>query len=313
MNEAIDRIASRQHCLITSRQLGTLGHSRRQVAAYRRKGSLLATPYLSVHRLPGGPVTWIQTVHAAVLAAGPDAFISHATAAVLWALLHVCRDYAGMHVTARHVVRIPGITAHTISLGEHDTTVTQWVPITTPERTLMDLAGTLSIVDLGQCLDDGLRRRIINLERLRQGVATAPHAGRRLLLPVHELLAERIPGYRPGDSDWERKMDALWDSLGLEAGVKRCRVKVNGHTYFIDRAVPELKIGAEYNGHEFHHLKSDRDHDAQRAAELSADGWHIIFFTDATRPETLRNSVQRIVDDRRRWMFGQPVVDQARR
>jgi very-short-patch-repair endonuclease len=83
--------------------------------------------------------------------------------------------------------------------------------------------------------------------------------------------------------------------------VRQYRVRLNGRTYFLDRAIPELKIGAEYNGHEHHHLRSDRDHDAQRAAELSAAGWHIITFTAATRPETMRGAVQRIVEDRRSW------------
>jgi very-short-patch-repair endonuclease len=120
--------------------------------------------------------------------------------------------------------------------------------------------------------------------------------------PIHQLLGERLPGYQPGANDWERDMDRLWDQLGLDPGVRQHRVTVEGHSYVIDRAIPDLKIGAEYHGHEFHHFRSDQDHDAQRAAELSAAGWHIITITAGTRPETMQDAVTRIVNDRRRWL-----------
>jgi very-short-patch-repair endonuclease len=103
-------------------------------------------------------------------------------------------------------------------------------------------------------------------------------------------------------------MDDQWDRLGLESGKRQYPVRVNGHTYVIDRAIPDLKIGAEFNGYEHHHTYSDNDHDSQRAVELSAAGWHIITITAGTRPETLRDAVARIVEDRRRWLR----ADQAR-
>lgn len=302
MNRAIDRIASRQHALVTTSQLLGAGFSRRQITKLHQQGALDSLRP-SVYRLAGGPVTWIQSTHAAVLAARADAVISHTTAAALWELRHVDRDSCGLHVTATRQVRLMGVTCHRGSLGPKEKTVYLGVPVTSPERTLIDLAGALSVTQLGQCLDDALRRRLVNLERLRRLVLllAAPRSGRRCLQPLHLLLAERVVGYQPGGSDWEQQMNDLWDRLGLEPGVRQYRVRLHGRTYFLDRAIPDLKIGAEYNGHEHHHLRSDRDHDAQRAAELSAAGWHILTFTAATRPETLRGAVQRIVEDRRSW------------
>jgi very-short-patch-repair endonuclease len=300
VNRDIDLIASRQHSLITTGQLLAAGFSSRQIAHLHQKGALDAIRP-RVYRLAGGPVSWIQTVHAAVLASAAAAVVSHGTAAALWELRHADRDHCGLHLTAGRQLRLVGVTGHTGSFGRNEKTVYLGVPVTSPERTLMDLAGTLSVNRLGQCLDDALRRHLVNLERLRRLVTLAASGGRRRLGPIHQLLAERVTGYQPGGSDWEQQMNDLWDRLGLESGVRQYRVRLNGRTYFLDRAIPELKIGAEYNGHEHHHLRSDRDHDAQRAAELSAAGWHIITFTAATRPETMRGAVQRIVEDRRSW------------
>jgi very-short-patch-repair endonuclease len=302
VNHAIDRIASRQNSLITSDQLLAAGWSSRQIALYKKRGAL-SEIRTHVYRLAGGPITWVQALHAAVLAAGDDAFISGGTGGALWEYRHADREHCGLHVTARHRVRLRGVVGHTATLDPSETTVHLGVPVTTPERTLMDLAGTMSLTALGECLDDALRRRLINLERLRRLTeAASARGGRRLLSPIHRLLAERIPGFDAGGSDWENRMDALWDGLGLEPGARQFRVRVAGHTYIIDRAIPELKIGAEFNGHEFHHRVSDQDRDSQRIAELVAAGWHIIAITAGTRPETMRDAVQRIVEDRRRWL-----------
>jgi very-short-patch-repair endonuclease len=302
MNGAFDRLASRQHSLITTAQLLRLGRTKRQIFILVKNGDLIPIRH-GVYRVAGSPVSWIQAIHAAVLAAGADAVISHMTAAALKSLRYADRDHCGLHLTAGHRVRLAGVTAHTIALSPGDTTVYLGVPVTTTERTLIDLAGTLALKELGRCLDDALRRGLINLERLRRSVAAAPtHAGRRRLAPLHDLLAERIPGYRPDASDWEKEMNRLWDRLGLEPGVPNYRVKANGHTYFIDRAIPDLMIGAEYDSHHFHDRPSDRHKDAQRTVELSAEGWHIIPLTAETRPEIMRAAVQRIVADRRRWL-----------
>jgi very-short-patch-repair endonuclease len=302
MNHQIDRIARRQNSLITTAQWRASGLTFRQIERCEKQGSVERIRK-SVYRLAGGPVTWTQTVHAAVLAAGADAVASHATAAALWQLRHSDRYQGGLHLTARHQIRLSGVTSHIIALRTGETTHHLDVPTTTPGRTIIDLAGSLSVKELGECLDDALRRQLVHLERLRRLVESCSgRPGRRLLRPVHQVLAERLPGYNPGANDWELGMDRLWDRLGLDAGVRQYRVRLNGRTYVIDRAIPELKIGAEYNGHQFHDRRSDQDRDAQRAVALSAAGWHIIGFTSSTKAETLRDAVARIVADRRAWM-----------
>lgn len=304
MNGSVDRIAHKQLGLITTAQLHEAGLTSRQIAGNARRGALYRLRR-GVYRLAGAPITWDQAIRAACLAGGPDAVASHETAAALWQFRHCNRHRGDLHLTAHHQLRLPGVTSHTICLGPGDTTMRGGVPVTTAERTIIDLACTLPARQLGEVLDDAIRRRLVDLERLRRLVtAAAARGGRRLLKPLHRLLAQRLRNYQAGGSDWERCMDELWDQLGLPAGVRQYRVRVNGHTYFLDRAIPELKIGAEWNSYKYHHLPTDVLHDTIRIAELSADGWHIIPLTSSTRPEMIRHAVSRIVGDRRRWMKG---------
>jgi len=297
VNALIDRIAHKQLGLVTTAQLLDTGVTSRQIGGAARRGALFRIRR-GVYRLAGAPITWDQAIRAACLAGGADAVVSHSTAAAVWQFRHSDRHGGDLHLTAHHQLRLPGVTSHTISLGPGDTTIRNGVPVTSAERTIIDLAGSVTLRQLGEILDDAIRRRLVDLERLRRLVTAAvARGGRRLLKPLHRLLAERVRGYQAGGSDWERGMDQLWDQLGLPAGVR-----VNGHTYFLDRAIPELKIGAEWNSYKYHHSPSDLDHDSIRIAELSADGWHIIPLTSSTRPEMIRDAISRIIRDRGEWM-----------
>jgi hypothetical protein len=93
MNGAFDRLASRQHSLITTAQLLRLGRTKRQIFILVKNGDLIPIRH-SVYRVAGSPVSWIQAIHAAVLAAGADAVISHMTAAALKSLRYADRDRA---------------------------------------------------------------------------------------------------------------------------------------------------------------------------------------------------------------------------
>jgi very-short-patch-repair endonuclease len=314
VNRAVDRIASRQHSLITTAQLLQSGLNALQIDRFQGQGALLRLRR-GVYRLAGAAPTWHQSVHAAVLGAGTGAVISHTTAAANWQLSHAERyQHGGIHLTAARQLRLRGVTSHICDLTADQVTVHERIPTTTAERTIVDLAGFLTVDQLGQCLDDALRRDLIHLERLRRLVATiASRPGRRLVNPLHHVLARRVPGYRPGANDWERHMDELWDQLGLESAVRQHRVRVEGHTYVIDRAIPDLKIGAEYNGHQYHSRSSDVDRDVRRMAELAAHGWHIVPVTPATKPHTFKNAIERVVNDRQTWMRPQPDGPQPMR
>jgi hypothetical protein len=77
---------------------------------------------------------------AAVLACGPDAALSHGSAAALWRI--VPRWPSPTHVTAPSERDRPGIHVH--RSRDADTTTHYGIRVTTPARTLLDLADVLS-------------------------------------------------------------------------------------------------------------------------------------------------------------------------
>jgi hypothetical protein len=177
--------------------------------------------------------------------------------------------------------------------------VSRSIPVTTVERTIIDLAGTLMVTQLGQCVDDAIRRRLLRLDVLRRLVDdVASRGGRRLLKPLHKVLADRTPGYWPDDSDFETEMNLMWDQLGLPPAKRQYRITIDGHSYRLDRAIVEQKIGTEWDSYAFHSAPSDRDHDSNRRARLVGDGWLIIPVTANSTPELVARAVLRAYRDR---------------
>ena len=239
---------------------------------------------------------------AAALSAGPDVVVSHTTAAALWHLRHSDGHVAGIHISCDRQVRITGVVSHRTRLRAADRDVTGRVPVTSPERTIVDWAampGQLSVEQLGQCVDDAIRRRLVKLERLRDLVdQAATTRGSRSLAAIMKVLSERIPGYRPDDSDFEREMNREWDRLGLPPARRQYRVTVDGHNYRLDRAIVEYRIGIEWDSDRYHSFPSDKDHDSNRRARLTSAGWFIIPVTGRTTPGLLARAVLRAYRDR---------------
>jgi hypothetical protein len=291
-------IAARQYGLITTGQLRELGIDREQRRQLVANG-LLRSVRRSVYHLAGAPPSWERTVLAAVLAAGPGGVASHPSAGAVWALKHCDPAPRAIYVSAPRQVRLAGVTTHWRNLENWTQCTHRGIPVTTPEQTILDLAVNLTATELGECIDDALRRRLIRLDRLRRLVEARGNHGRRLLQPLRQALADRIPGYDPGSNDWEHDMDQLWDKLGLPPAVRQHRVRANGHTYWLDRAIPHLKIGIEWNGFEYHGTRSGFDRDSDRRADLAAAGWHMLDFTSRSSPDRICRTVLAVVNQRR--------------
>jgi hypothetical protein len=298
-------VAAKQYGLLSSDQLRALGFSDEQRRHLLRSG-VLRRLRRSVYAMAGVPQCWEQAVLAAVLAAGPGAVLSHGTAGAVWQLKHCGRAEQaapGVHVTAERQLRMAGVRGHRRRLEASSRRVRLALPVTSPEQTIADLAGTLTDAQLGECIDDALRRGLLRLDRLRRLVAGLAGPGRRQVVPLRRALADRGAGYDPGGSDWERVMDRTWRRLGLPEAVRQYRVKVNGRSYRLDVALPDLMIGVEWNGFESDGTCAAFDRDSDRRADLTAAGWHMLDFTARSSPERIASAVLAAVR-RRQAMIG---------
>ena len=190
-------------------------------------------------------------------------------------------------------VRLTGVRSHqSQSLPDHHSTTHLGFRITTPARTLADLSALVGPRRLGQLVDDALRRRLLDLDELREAYDALACRGRHRLTVLRAALDARQPGFQPGDSAPELDVRRILVEAGLGEPVGQHQVVAGGTVYLIDWSYPSDLIGIDYHGWEFHQSRSSFDHDAARTSALTAAGWRLLIVTSATIPRELVGNVR---------------------
>ena len=165
-------------------------------------------------------------------------------------------------------------------------------------REIHDVAKAVDIpvVANGGCqgwedMREALRRGAVDLRELRRIVDLHAGGGRRRLAPVRLVLAERLPGYNPGANDWEKRMDRLWDDLGLPTAERQYSIVAGGVRRRVDRAIPEVRLAVEWVGHGYHGQVGRFSRDRIRISDLVQSGWDVLEVTPGWTPERLRATV----------------------
>ena len=144
---------------------------------------------------------------------------------------------------------------------------------TSPLRTVIDLSGPMTVAELGDVVDDFLRRKLLKLEQLRARVDRTRPAPGRSVVTLRNVLAKRLPGYDTGQSALEARIARIIDDHGLPRPAHQHRVSYGRRRYRIDFAWPDRKLYLEGNGFGSHMLATDLDSDARRQNDLVLDGW----------------------------------------
>ena len=299
--ERLNGLTRRQHGIITWGQALEKGLGPRQIEDRVRRGHWLALRP-GVYAVAGMPPTREQALVAVALAVQAPVAVSHGSAGRLWAMSGV-EEPARIHVVTDlgRRVRLDGVTGHRSgALFEEDVVQLRGIPVTSRARTLVDLSGSMSLGQLGRTLDDSLRHGL-SLDALRRcagRLGTAP--GRRMKL-VHTLLAERLPGYEPGDSDLETRVLRVLVGAGLPVPRQQLAVKV-GRAVRLDLAYPDVRIGIELDGWDCHRTFAAFHGDRERDALLASAGWVLTHFSARTSEDEMVAAVTAL-----RSRFGQPL------
>lgn len=174
-------LARRQHSVITLAQLYRLGFSRGAVRRRLTQGWLRR-----LHRgvfLVGAVEPPLARAMAATLACGDAALVSHYPAAVLWGLRPLPAEVIHVTVTGRNIRGPDDVRVHRIeSLHPHDTTRRQGIPVTSPARTLLDLATSHAPRDLARAVEEAQVRHLVRDSSLNEQCCRYPrHRGTRAL------------------------------------------------------------------------------------------------------------------------------------
>jgi very-short-patch-repair endonuclease len=268
------RLAARQHGVVTRRQLVALGVSETMVrdrSATERLLRLHRGVYAVGHAQLRPEGRWL----AAVLAAGPDAALSHRSAAAL----HGIRESDAIDVTTTRRVKVRGVLIHrTTVLGVHDVTTRRGVQVTTLERTLVDLAAILPAAKVGKLLREIDRLGRLNAAALRDALGRTSGRGgpgRRALraaLDEHTRLATSLTR-----SELEDTFIALLDAHDLPRPLTNH--KIAGME--VDAAWLDQRLAVELDGWAYHYDRASFEEDRARSARLAVAGWTLLRFTHA--------------------------------
>jgi hypothetical protein len=253
IDHAITTLANRQRGYVRRQQLLALGVTRHEID-YRIKIGRLIPVYAGVYAVGHVPTLPQDRAFGALLACGPKAALSHATAAAAWGVYK--RWQAPFHVTAQTVHTRNGIVVHRAALTRRDKTVQLGLPVTSRARTILDIAPRLSDKALTRAVNDLRRPGHLHLADLADVLARFPRSpGARRLLP----LVERSAG--PTRSEFEDAFFAFCERFGLPEPL--LNVRINGHE--VDAYFPEHRLIVELDGWDFHSSRQsfigDRDKD----------------------------------------------------
>jgi very-short-patch-repair endonuclease len=261
----IAALAASQHGVVSRTQLLAAGVSRRQIEVRLKRGSLHRI-YRGVYTVGHNVLTREGRWMAAVLAAGERAALSYWSAATLCGM----RQAAGprSHVTSPRERQNSGtVTFHCAHLADDEVTVEQGIPVTTPARTLLDLAPLLPGPTLARMIEAAPWSRGASLAELLDRYPRRA-AGEKLRV----ALAKPMPMTR---SDFEAHvLDAI-----ERAGLPQPKVNAVVEGYEVDFVWPDHGVIAELDSYVTHGSRAAFQRDRQRDRRLSPD-WRVARLTD---------------------------------
>jgi hypothetical protein len=183
-------VACAQHGMFTRQQAVGAGLSRAQIDRRVSAGIWIRT-LPRVFRNAAAPMSPLSRLWASVLWAGPDCALSHCSAALLWRFEGVdARDETELVVPARRAPSVKGIVVHRVgALDDRDVRSVARLPVTSPARTLIDLAAVLDDAALGAALRSAYARRVATAETILRRLDALGRSGRPGVARLREVLA----------------------------------------------------------------------------------------------------------------------------
>jgi very-short-patch-repair endonuclease len=224
--------------------------------------------YLVGHAVP--PPLAMET---AALLACRKAILSHRTAGSLWKLLPYPAPYPACVTIppARGATR-PKLEVHRAPLDPRDVRRRHGLRLTSPPRTILDIAATSEPDELEPLIAEAQYRRLATDQELRDQLARNP--GKRGVRRLREVL-DLPGGARRTRSPSERELLTLLRRARIDGYEINARV----HGYEVDFLFPDAGLVAEVDGYDAHSGRVAFERDRLKAATLTAHGLVVMHIT----------------------------------
>jgi predicted transcriptional regulator of viral defense system len=155
----------------TAGQAAEVGVDRRYLAHHVRSGNLERVDR-GIYRLRNYPSRRFEDVMVAILWAGKEAVASHETALAIYGLADAMPGVIHLTTDRRFRGSRRGVIVHQAHLAEGDVTWRDGIPVTTPLRTVTDVAADQSVAMAA--VTEAIERGLIRTHQLREAAEDRP-------------------------------------------------------------------------------------------------------------------------------------------
>lgn len=289
-------VAAAQHGLIRRADLTSLGVTDREIDL-RISVRRIDVPHPGVYYLNSTPPPWKTAVLAAAMAAGPDALASHRCAAVLWGFDAVYGRTIEVTVPYLESPEPDGVILHR-TRRPNPPAVLDSIPVTTPERTLFDLAPILPARVLEKAGRSAVHLGLTTVEQIDLVVAEFGGRGvsgtKRMRWLVGALANDQ------SGSVSEIDLKHIISDAPIPPPVQQLQIRLhdNSHAY-PDFSWPNRSKIVEVDGFGAHGSPEQLQNDLRRQNALMELGWQLRRFTATEvrdHPSRVRSEIIRFVN-----------------
>ncbi len=276
------QFAEQHHGYLAVHHLELLGIDNRERKRLLESGELVRE-WHGAYRVAGAPTSWKGDLVGACWAGGTRALASHRSAAAV-------RDLPGGVERIQEVMcprwrraRHETLIVHESKLIDPvDMTIVDGIPVTTVERTLLDLGAVCSPMVVERAVEAALRRELTSFDELHATLQRLGCQGRNGAGVLRAILDEYRADFRLTDTDREKMMLQIFRRHGLPKPVPQFVIRHNGRKFArVDAALPQYKIAFEYESYQWHTGKRAIERDNRRRRKLMAIQWSTIGVTYA--------------------------------
>jgi very-short-patch-repair endonuclease len=271
-DQKIAELADRQHRVVAHWQLVRMGFDSGAIEARLARGRLYRV-HQGVYAVGHRKLEWRGVLIAAVLACGPEAVLSHRSAARLWGIRPDNRRDVDVTVVSRGAHRRKGIHPHSVRrLDPRDITKLDGIPVTALPRTLLDLAEVAPRDHVIKALTEAERKGIIDLRELEATMERSP--GRRGRKPLREILGDAVI-----EPHTREEFEHRFFQLVHEAGLPRPQVNVLVEGKLVDAYWPDAKLIVELDSWAHHRHRKAFEDDREWSTVLTLADYRVIRIT----------------------------------
>ena len=273
-------IGEANHGVVTSSDLRATGTTDWAVRRLLASGQLVRV-LPGLYRLGGAPRTEQQALVLALAEHGEGAHLAQRSAAALWGIpgyRHLDRPDVVVVEEAERRSRLSRLHSTSLLLPAHRS-VRAGLAVTSPARTLFDLAGVDPPGRVERAADHLLVRRLVTMAQLEAALSALGGRGRSGTVAFRQILEDRGAGYVAPASELERVARRVFHDAGLPE--PRFEVDLGDGSWIarVDCLWPAPKLVVELDGRRFHDGRAALEDDRRRDNRLMAQGWRVLRFT----------------------------------